>query len=102
MTNPSAAHRFLSVKCDYLVIHSGPSEYPNTRWKRRDLATLRKHFVRNQRAQVRLFVIRSSFVIRASSLAYALPRFTGIGFPDSSTATSVKTPCVTRSSSPLI
>ena len=33
---------------------------------------------------------------------YALPRFTGIGFPNSSTATIVKTPCVTRRSSPVM
>ena len=33
---------------------------------------------------------------------HTFPRLTGIGFPDSSTATNVKTPCVTRSSSPVI
>jgi hypothetical protein len=49
-------------------------------------------------------ILFHSFVIRHPSFVifYALPRFTGIGFPDSSTATSVKTPCVTRSSSPVM
>src|SRR4030095_510726 len=38
----------------------------------------------------------------SSSGDYALLLLTGIGFPDSSTATSVNTPCVTRRSSPVI
>jgi len=57
MTNPSAAHRFLSVKCYCLVIHA--SDYSHMLGKRRDLAELRKHFVRNRRAHLRPFVIPS-------------------------------------------
>src|SRR6266567_4758087 len=56
------------------------------------LTPLLAHFLQIIAHTLRYFP--GSFVLRHSSFVifYTLPRFTGIGFPDSSTATRVKTP----------